>query len=492
MALPQFGLGMTDYLSQFQGMPQQAGLGQPDFLAPIFSKKKKQAAIAPENVPQPEMPMADVEALGAGPAPQVPSRWQNNLSIQADEWFPTTAAQTAGMTQDEVQAMKRAEAKKLRWGLAGSIGDNSQSVAGLLENAQRGFGQRLGSGQEAADYARKQREEIERKNQLEGAMRYGNTPMLQEAPGTQPGQIGELTRQPNSPQDKLRLSAEYLMQHDPQQMQAAAGLMNMSNAFAPKEMPRRTTHKGNMEVTEELQPDGSWKEVARAPRWQPDQNQGAPPVTNTAGGAFYWDPKTKTHKLIPGSEPQGANGRPIPVGIANDLKGNAQVVGMIDLLIAPRGDLPPLLDTPAGKRATGVKNSAIQFLTPDAFVDNIKNFVDPQGVDTRAIVTNLNSYVVKERSGAAVTIAEFARQRGFLPTDADSNAMLKSKLARLKEALINENQYIADFAESQGYRAPPLSNRKPGGLGDIRGPNGMQVLPGTQGGTNVDSYYDQP
>ncbi len=155
-----------------------------------------------------------------------------------------------------------------------------------------------------------------------------------------------------------------------------------------------------------------------------------------------------TETILPETKPLEPQGRPIPQGLAGDLKGNAQVINMIDQVV-------PMLNTTAGKRATGARNAVVGMVLPDAIADNAKNVFDPKGTEVRAIVSNLNSFVVKERSGAAVTVQEFARQRGFLPTDADNTEVIKTKLGKLRKALIDENAYIADFAESQGYRRPP-------------------------------------
>lgn len=182
-------------------------------------------------------------------------------------------------------------------------------------------------------------------------------------------------------------------------------------------------------------------EVTRAPASQDSR------YYNTARGLFEVGADGQP-KLVPGTDPTGSSGRPLPAGLADDLKGNAQVIGMIDEAL-------PQLSTPAGQKATGARNAVINMLTPDAISDNVKNVVNPDGTELRALVTNLNSFVVKQRNGAAVTVSEFARQRGYLPSDSDPTDVLQTKLTKLKQALQKENVFIGDFAESQGYRRPP-------------------------------------
>jgi hypothetical protein len=216
-------------------------------------------------------------------------------------------------------------------------------------------------------------------------------------------------------------------------------------------------------------------------QWRKDQLAGRtnePPTTRqTDRGLMQWNEQTKTWNLVPGTEPTGVSGRPIPQGMANDLKTNATVIGQIDKLL-------PQLRTPDGKgfdpkaeSAFGARNAVVDMLTPDAISDNVKNMVDSEGTDLRATVTNLNSFIVKERNGAAVTVAEFARQRGFLPTDKDRVTVVETKLKNLREALASEQQYMLDFAESQGYRPPPAQVRAPGGgLGQPQAPGNRPPL----------------
>lgn len=181
-----------------------------------------------------------------------------------------------------------------------------------------------------------------------------------------------------------------------------------------------------------------------------------PQYYNTARGLVKVYPDGR-EEIVQGTEPTGSSGRPIPVGLADDLKGNAQVISMIDEVL-------PQLDTPAGKDAVGARNAVITAVTPDAISDNVKNFFDPNGTETRALMTNLNSFIVKQRNGAAVTVQEFARQRGYLPSDSDNPQTAKTKLMKLRKALESENVYISDFAESQGYRKPPILNQAPNGM----------------------------
>jgi hypothetical protein len=191
-------------------------------------------------------------------------------------------------------------------------------------------------------------------------------------------------------------------------------------------------------------------------------------VRVTDRGLFERDKNGKWN-LVPGTEPTGVAGRPIPQGMANDLKANASVMDQIDQLLPQIRDPETKEFSKEAKDAFGAGNAVIGMLTPDAITDNVKNVFDSkEAVNLRALVTNMNSYIVKERNGSAVTVAEFARQRGFLPTDSDSPEVIERKLQQLRDAVSSEQQYMLDFAESQGYKTPParINRESRGGTGN--------------------------
>lgn len=203
---------------------------------------------------------------------------------------------------------------------------------------------------------------------------------------------------------------------------------------------------------------------------QASANDDEPPTRVTDRGMFERQ-KDGTWKLVEGTEPTGVAGRPIPQGMANDLQTNASVMGQIDKALAQvrpglgGGYDPEAQISSKASNALGGQNAVISALTPDSLSDNVKNWWDSEGTDLRATITNMNSYIVKERNGAAVTLAEFARQRGYLPTDSDPPETVEKKMLNLRKAVADEQQYIVDFAESQGYKAPPMNFRGGGASG---------------------------
>ena len=77
--------------------------------------------------------------------------------------------------------------------------------------------------------------------------------------------------------------------------------------------------------------------------------------------------------------------------------------------------------------------------------------LDPEGVQTRASVAGLSAEKVHQLSGAAVSPAEFARLRPYLPSAGDSAKTASDKLANLR----NEVESIKAVHARGGTRADP-------------------------------------
>lgn len=84
-----------------------------------------------------------------------------------------------------------------------------------------------------------------------------------------------------------------------------------------------------------------------------------------------------------------------------------------------------------------------------ARVGGIPNpFGDPKGVGARALLGNLASLEIRDRSGAAVTASEFPRLKPFIPVltgpDADDYETVMWKLQQFKKVIAEENLAIGD------------------------------------------------
>lgn len=103
-------------------------------------------------------------------------------------------------------------------------------------------------------------------------------------------------------------------------------------------------------------------------------------------------------------------------------------------------------ETKGDTAATGLKG----FLPNQAL-----NRIDPAGVDTRAAIADLGSLVIHDRSGAAVTAAEFPRLAPFIPNEKDDRATAEKKLKRFVQVYRDELSALQSaYGPDTGYRAP--------------------------------------
>lgn len=106
------------------------------------------------------------------------------------------------------------------------------------------------------------------------------------------------------------------------------------------------------------------------------------------------------------------------------------------------------------KSATGLKGY---------LPNQVLNRVDPKGVDARAAIADLGSLVIHERSGAAVTAAEFPRLAPFIPTEKDDAPTVKKKLKRFVQVYKDEMSAAQSaYGPDSGYRQLGKSPSAPG------------------------------
>lgn len=91
--------------------------------------------------------------------------------------------------------------------------------------------------------------------------------------------------------------------------------------------------------------------------------------------------------------------------------------------------------------------------------DYINQRADPEGVDARALVANISSLQIKDRSGAAVTVSEFPRLAPFVPRVGDTPETIRKKLVQLKAAIEIETGFL-----QQGAGAPRATGGPPGDI----------------------------
>lgn len=87
------------------------------------------------------------------------------------------------------------------------------------------------------------------------------------------------------------------------------------------------------------------------------------------------------------------------------------------------------------------------------------NRADPNGIDARAMIADLGSLIIHDRSGAAVTAAESPRLMPFIPLITDSRETAVKKLQRFKQLYEAEQQGLQDiYSKANGYKQPSFAS----------------------------------
>lgn len=111
-----------------------------------------------------------------------------------------------------------------------------------------------------------------------------------------------------------------------------------------------------------------------------------------------------------------------------------------------------------------VKTRPESFGSKNYMGDAVRQRTDPEGVRGRALVADIGSQKLHDRSGAAITAAEAPRLMPFIPTATDSAPTIKTKLENFRNeyAQMNEElkkgrnlaQVISPAAQTQAGRQP--------------------------------------
>ena len=135
----------------------------------------------------------------------------------------------------------------------------------------------------------------------------------------------------------------------------------------------------------------------------------------------------------------------------SEIRGNLATLGNIS-------DLSRMLTT--------VPDAAVVFgIIGGNVPENIQQlYSSPQAQQTISLLQNISSQILKLRSGATVTVAEFARQRGFLPQRQDTTEAIQNKLRGLWDAVTNETvgygltkKQLAETADEISQIPEPLA-----------------------------------
>lgn len=148
---------------------------------------------------------------------------------------------------------------------------------------------------------------------------------------------------------------------------------------------------------------------------------------------------------VVGTVVPGPNTR-TPAAIQKDIASNRAQLALIDDAAKELNAHP---DAVGGKRALG---DVVPFL--GGVSDYINQRADTGGVAARGQLANLSSMVIKDRSGAAVTVSEFPRLAPFVPRVGDTPSTIRTKLTKLRQGIETETKLLEQGGGGGGSTAP--------------------------------------
>lgn len=177
-------------------------------------------------------------------------------------------------------------------------------------------------------------------------------------------------------------------------------------------------------------------------------------LVQTDAGPVFADPRTGQAVPVLGADgqPAGAKLKPIPPAVNTAIITNAQNISKVEQALALlEGNKVGALQ--GSKDATGWKG-----YLPNA----ILNRVDSDGTDTRAMISDIGSLVLHDRSGAAVTASETPRLLPFIPLATDDPQTAKRKLTRFLQVYKQEQEGLTQtYSKEQGYQPSPVKPATP-------------------------------
>jgi soluble lytic murein transglycosylase-like protein len=172
--------------------------------------------------------------------------------------------------------------------------------------------------------------------------------------------------------------------------------------------------------------------------------------------------------------------KPLPEGIQKGMAENITALRKIEDAVAAITRTPD---------ATGGGIGAVNQVMPNA----VTNFLFPEGVNARALIADIGSLKLHDRSGANITASESPRLSPFIPAMSDPPDVIKTKLENFKREYINElNDMNSAYGAESGY-APNLSvvetiknGRTPRYTAPLSGNDPNQQKPDLSGHSNED------
>mgnify|MGYP001809737184 CR=1 FL=1 len=170
----------------------------------------------------------------------------------------------------------------------------------------------------------------------------------------------------------------------------------------------------------------------------------------TAPSGYRWAADGNLQAIPGGPGDKAQQGRPMPTAAASGLLGNRENLRRAETALSLLNGEQLPGGAAGDPNATGVKGY---------LPNQMLNRVDPKGVDTRAAIADLGSLIIHDRSGAAVTAAEFPRLAPFVPTEKDDPATARKKLDQFVKNYRANIEETSTFYREQGYNVPDFEPR---------------------------------
>jgi hypothetical protein len=148
-----------------------------------------------------------------------------------------------------------------------------------------------------------------------------------------------------------------------------------------------------------------------------------------------------------------------PMGVMQDIGANDTLYGLaaqaIELVQANPDAVGVSGYMPNALRAFGTGAEGPNWLgkTAAALLPGVEEGAfTPGATELNAIISDLMSRQLLQRSGAAVTVSEFARIRPYVPRAKDTPNVLLTKLENIARVIQEESDFLrANYGEDQGY-----------------------------------------
>jgi hypothetical protein len=162
-------------------------------------------------------------------------------------------------------------------------------------------------------------------------------------------------------------------------------------------------------------------------------------VVQTDDGPVLVNPRTGTATQVTlGGQPVQAKAKSIPASIQKAMTENDSALRKIEDALAAVNEYEEAL---GGMNMLG---------------DTVRQRTDPNGVKARALVADIGSLKLHDRSGAAVTAAETPRLKPFIPSATDTPDTVRTKLGLFKrEYKAIQDDIRSAYPKETGKKAAP-------------------------------------